>query len=434
MDAAPARPLDRWRANEWRLGLLAVVGLALLARLAAIAYLGNFRPPFEQEWEYIARIIVERGFFGIDVNSVYGSSTLTVTSFIPPLYPGFLAAMDKLFGAQAWLAIRLVQAALSTASVWLMCDLAQRLFGRPAITLLAGFMAAGLPPLVGSVVEIDPVSFEVFLVLVFVRLTLPARLMPGAPRWRWLAAGGVLGLTALIRVPVLVLLPWLVVVLWANRLPGASLLRSVAGPALVTGIAAAAVISPWTIRNFVVQHTFVAISTNGGVNFWIGNNAAATGEFVWPPLVAPDLLRKSAHMTEPERDRFFYEQGLAFVREHPIQVARLLGLKLLYFLWQRPSIGATYEGQPGAGLGTMAYLLSNAILLPLWLLGLALTASDWRPMLVLYGPILAALGQSVVYFVATRFRTPAVPFQTLLAAAAIVWAVQSVWSRLRRER
>jgi len=426
VDTAPAGALTRLSAAAERVPLVAIVGIALLARLAVIAYLGNWQPWFgQQEWDYIARVIVQHGFYGIDVNSDYGSSTLTVTSFIPPLYPFFLAAMNEVFGSQAWLAIRLVQALLSTASVWLICDIAWRLFSRRDIAWLCGLMAALSPPLAGGVAEVDPVSFEVFLVLVYVYLTLPPRLMPAAPRWRWPAAGAVLGLAALVRAPILLLLPWLVVLLWANRPAGAPWLRTVAGPTLAAGLAAAAVISPWTIRNYVVQHAFVPISTNGGINFWIGDNPSAAGEYVWPPGAAPDLLQASANLSEPQRDAFFYQQGLTFVREQPAQAMRLLGLKLLYFLWERPGIGATYGGQPATGLGRTAYLLANAVLLPLWLLGLALTARTWRPMMVIYGPILAALAQNVIYFVATRFRTPAVPFETLLAAVAIVWAAHA---------
>src|SRR5262249_28739197 len=132
--AAWPESISRSLAGTRRYWLVGILVLALLARLAAIVYLGNFKPVFEdQEWDYIARVIVQHGFYGIDVNSDYGSSALTVTSFIPPLYPIFLAGTNVVFGSQAWLAIRLIQALASVASVWLICDLAQSVFGRPEV-------------------------------------------------------------------------------------------------------------------------------------------------------------------------------------------------------------------------------------------------------------------------------------------------------------
>ena len=63
-------------------------------------------------------------------------------------------------------------------------DLIHKMRERQAPSLEAMGPSFGLTPreleLVGSVVEIDPVSFEVVLVLVFVWLTLPARLAPAS--------------------------------------------------------------------------------------------------------------------------------------------------------------------------------------------------------------------------------------------------------------
>ncbi len=425
--SAPSRPAF---GCGW---LVAIAGLALVVRLAAIAYSGDFQPPFEQEWESIARTIVQHGFFGMELNNDYGSNTLKVTSFIPPLYPLLLAGLAKLFGGQGWLAIRLLQAVLSTLSVLLGCDLAWLLWRQVPVTRLAGLMAAVFPPLVASVAESNPVTIEVLLLLLFIRLSLPARLVPGAPAWRWVAAGAVLGLAALNRAPILSLLPWIVVVLWVNRLTGVSLWSAVVGPVLVVGALAAIVISPWAVRNYVALHAFVPISTNGGINFWIGNNPRATGEYISPPEVAPGLLRASDALGEPQRDIFFYTQGILFIREDPRQFVRLLGLKLYYFIWERPDVGKTYGDHPGVGLGRLAYLLGTVALLPLWVLGALLTARDWRRLLVVHGPILVTLAQNLAYFVATRFRTPAAPFQILLAAYALALAIEAGTPWLRRE-
>jgi hypothetical protein len=113
---------------------------------------------------------------------------------------------------------------------------------------------------------------------------------------------------------------------------------------------------------------------------------------------------------------------------------RLLGVKLFYFLWVRPELGGFYGDQPAAQLGRLAYLVSNALLLPFWLLGLALSLRDGRRHLALYGPLLVALVQNLVYFVGTRFRTPAAPFQILLAAYCLAVLAPWLLGRLSRSR
>ena len=56
-------------------------------------------------------------------------------------------------------------------------------------------------------------------------------------------------------------------------------------------LSAAAVISPWTLRNYRVHGEWILISSNGGINFWIGNNEQATGEFIEPPYFAQTCSR-----------------------------------------------------------------------------------------------------------------------------------------------
>ena len=45
----------------------------------------------------------------------------------------------------------------------------------------------------------------------------------------------------------------------------------------LSAIVAIAILAPWTIRNYIVFDRFVPISTNGGFNFWRGNNDVTTG-------------------------------------------------------------------------------------------------------------------------------------------------------------
>jgi hypothetical protein len=137
-------------------------------------------------------------------------------------------------------------------------------------------------------------------------------------------------------------------------------------------------------------------------------------------------------MSEGTRDQFFYRQGISFIRENPQRFIRLLGVKLIYFLWSRPSMGESYLNESAVGLGRLAYLLGNGLLLPLWILGIALTARDWRRLTVFYSAILSVLVINLLYFVGTRYRTPAAPYQILFASYTLLIGARYIYQMLQR--
>ena len=60
---------------------------------------------------------------------------------------------------------------------------------------------------------------------------------------------------------------------------------------LVAGVLAA--IAPVVLRNAVVSHQFALVSSQGGLNFYIGNNESATGQYVAVPGVRANIEGQS---------------------------------------------------------------------------------------------------------------------------------------------
>ncbi|NIM95444.1 MAG: hypothetical protein GTO18_17240 [Anaerolineales bacterium] len=408
--------------------LILIIALALFVRLGAIHYLGDFRPAWTEDWENIAQTIITKGYFGLDTISLYGPNPKGVTSFIPPLYPGFMALSMYLFGSSSMTFIRIVQAIFSTLAVLIIFLLGRKVFQSDVIGLVAALMAALFPPLVGGVVEINPVTFEVFFLALFLLLLISA--LHSKNLWLWVCAGIILGIGALIRPTILMILPFLIIVLFVTKdtYSQKSNLRAF----IILLIAAGVVILPWTIRNYLVHHEFIPISTNGGINFWIGNNPQATGEFINPRGIAQDLLHETEQLGEGARDRFFLIEGLRFIWENPTQFFRLLGVKLYYFLWSRPNIGQTYSSQDMVDLGRFVYLAGNALLLPLWLIGLILSFREWRRYSLLYAAILSVMLVNILFFVGTRYRTPAAPYQILFASFFVLVAFRCIFKRKKK--
>jgi hypothetical protein len=145
--------------------------------------------------------------------------------------------------------------------------------------------------------------------------------------------------------------------LWLNRKSRCGWLKSSA----IIAVAVILVILPWTIRNYRIQGQFVPIATNGGFNFWNGNNPFTTGsghdvyteqvdQFLGRPhdLQQPvivqmqpyplpaDIQANVATISEVALDRQLYRAGLDFIRKQPRMWIALMGQKLVSFWWFRP--------------------------------------------------------------------------------------------------
>jgi hypothetical protein len=83
-------------------------------------------------------------------------------------------------------------------------------------------------------------------------------------------------------------------------------------------------ISPWSIRNHENFGTY-SLSTNGGVNFWIGNNHNATGGYYFIDGNEVDSIQN-----EVGKNSKGYELGLQFIKNEPIRAAMLIPKKLAH--------------------------------------------------------------------------------------------------------
>jgi len=95
-------------------------------------------------------------------------------------------------------------------------------------------------------------------------------------------------------------------------------------------------VSPWTVRNYLLLGSPVAVSYNGGDVFYRANNANAI-----PGYNAPDPNSPTYHLAPLEKRAKSYELGIQWIKEHPMDFLNLAyGKGLLYLgnddttLWQ----------------------------------------------------------------------------------------------------
>ena len=367
--------------------------------------------------------------------SVDRASGAPLPYFRAPLYVWFLGTVYGIAGVDPAVAPRLVQGVLGALGCGLLFLLGQRLFSR-GVGLAAG-LAMGLDwVLVLFDGELLIVPLIVFLDVALV-LLLAIAYEKHRPPW-WAAAGLVLGLSAIARPNVLLFAPaalaWILLV---ER-------RALPGAAFTLGVLAA--VLPVTARNWIVGGERVLIASQGGVNFYIGNNPLSDGVTAVVPgtspdwwqgydqthaMVARDLGRRPK---EAEVSQWFFAKGRAFWSEQPGAALAGLARKARYLVnrqeWANNKCLYTFvdEFAPATGWLPVGFWIVG----PLGLLGIALSWRRARELFPLWG-FLAAYGLSVaLFFVNARFRAPLVPFLILYGASAAAWFVRRMRARERK--
>ena len=349
--------------------------------------------------------------------------------FRAPLYVWTLAGILRVFG-EGLLAPRILQCLFGTATTVLTYLVGRRAFDR-RVGRLAAIGAATYWVLIyfDGELLIPTLAVPLDLLALYLTLGLAQRPRP-AGAFGAFGAGLVWGTAAIARPNVLLLMPLLFGWLLFVRRP----LRSglVAALALTGGTLLP--ILPITAYNAWVAGDFALISTQAGVNLWIGNNPEADGITARVPGTAsPDFWgthREAAGLAEREVGRplspsevsgFYSRKAARFALGDPGRSVPLLFRKLSLF-WRDEEVG---NNQPvrffAHHFSWVARLspLGFSLLAPLGLMGLALSLR--RRLLPLWGFVLAYTAAVVAFFVCSRFRVPVLPPLLVLAAHALVW-------------
>jgi 4-amino-4-deoxy-L-arabinose transferase-like glycosyltransferase len=343
----------------------------------------------------------------------------------PPLYPYFLAALFRIVG-ERMLPIVTVQAAVGAWTCVLVASLGARLWGSRAGTI-AGLIAAFYGPLVHF--DAQPLVPVVHVFLVTAGLWALVRTAGADATGRGLATAGLLwGLAAIATPNILLCAPaaaaWIA---WTGRVaPGTARrvlfwLAGLALPILLVGA-----------RNLLVAGEPVLVSSNGGINLYIGNNPDYDRTVRIRPGGEFERLAQ-----EPEnlgilgaaaRSRWFVQRATDFWTQYPGPAARLCLRKARDLVAGReiPRNENLYEYRSASPV--LALLVWRAgvsfpfgVIAPLALAGACLALSRRGPPAPGTGAILLALtavsyAVSVLLFFPTdRYRLPLVPIAALFA-------------------
>jgi 4-amino-4-deoxy-L-arabinose transferase-like glycosyltransferase len=372
--------------------------------------------------------------------------------FRAPLYPHFLAGLFSVFGVNT-VAARIVQIVIGSASCALAYGVAARCFGQ-RVGVVAGLLCSVYWVLAYFDAELLLPVLLVFLALLGFLLAFAA--VERRSLFRIAGSGLAFGLFAITRPNILAFFPF--AVLWVSRMARGAAGRRAALFALLFTVLFALPPAAVTVRNRLVGDDWVLVSSQGGVNFYIGNNARSNGmEAVVPGTRQTwwggyeDTVRMAEEsagrpLRSSEVSAYWFRRAFEDIRESPGHWLRLTLRKALAFIGD-PELpnNEPYEARRNRYAAFRAFPLSFAVLFGLFVMALPLAAAPTRfglsatrrprgvrlefvSILLQFAVVYAA--SIIAFFVTGRYRVPLIP---IIAAGAAV-ALVAIWDLLRTRR
>lgn len=351
--------------------------------------------------------------------------------FIGPLY-GYFLALIFLFTGPNILAVRIVHVILDTATTAMIYGLTRRLAGDwPARA--AGIIWACYLPAIFFCAQILPATLGVFLVTVsfyFVSRGVSGHALDFG------LAGITLGLFALDRANVLLFVPAAA----ATFVFFVSVREQISWVKILTYLAALiSVVFAVTLRNAVVGGEWVVISSQGGINFYIGNGEKANGTY-WdvrpvrvggPSQLNRDLALKIAEeetgtkMTAAAASEWWFKRGIAELRAAPKRALSLYWRKFRLFTndYEVP-LNVDFTFARFANPVHKVPFPWFAFIFACGVLGFY-ASSKTNFLSVLTGVFVGVYGLSIIiFFISARYRLPVTPLICAFAGIGIVTLIK----------
>ena len=408
----------------WRLFWVAFAVRLLYMTLAHTYRIRGYEDHFNFAWE-AGRIgkALATGYGYADPFSNIVVAHTGPTAWLPPLYPLLIAAIFNLFGiytaTSAWvlLAINCAFSAITAMAVW---EIGARCYGRRN-AVWAGWLWALHPAAMQYAVrwvwEMS-ITTALFAWVIVVALRMRGIEVEGtatSPRLssrqtgQWALFGVAWGLIALSNATLLLFLPvcglWILMGSWHQP---QSRRQGLLG-ALVAALIFIVCITPWTVRNYAIFHTFLPLRGNFGAELYMGDGPGSTGLLMVydHPHVAPEQLKLYAAMGEV---RYVAMRGAAakrFIHSNPAHFVAIC-VKRIYFFWASVPSDNSWAVEAGRVLNYGSISLCG-------LFGLALALHRKSPAAGLFA--WAFLLLPLTYYLVTvhaRFRHPLEPLICVL--------------------
>jgi tetratricopeptide (TPR) repeat protein len=187
-----------------------------------------------------------------------------------------------------------------------------------------------------------------------------------------------------------------------------------------------------SLRNYLIVKEFTP-SVVGGFNFYIGNNADATGYFMSPHGISSspiDQVKTSIEYAEnetgrrlsyPQASRFWFRKGLEYLKDNPAEALQLILKKFALFLRKEEISHQNIDYNLSKDFASIFRLpfISFGLIAPFAMLGLFLAILKREAILLPAIIIFSCLASVLIFFMSVRYRLPALPFLIMCSAYTI---------------
>lgn len=351
-----------------------------------------------------------------------------------PLYPYFLA-MVKSVSLGATAVVKAIHIILGAINCLLISLVALKVFDRKA-SIVAGILAVANYTLFFYDTTFMPVTLEVFFSLLIVYFFLNQQLLVNVRQW--FLFGIVIGIGSLGDGKLVIATALIAAAFYFfsqsadfRRPQGLRLMMMVLGMMLVITLTG--------LRNKIVGGSWVWISAQSGLSFYVGNNERAGGIYEHPNFLRPDHAGQDEDqiiwaqtatgkkMSDAEVSQYWRSQGIAFIREQPLSYVRLLGKKMLHFLKDDE---AAYDVDMilQRDIKTIWDINPYYLLLPWAVLGFAVSRAN-KKTIYMDAMIFAQLIFVLIFFMSYRHRATILPFFLMYQAVGILWVLEKLLTR-----
>jgi len=381
----------------------------------------------------------DRAFHMLDEHC-YCGNPYQVTVVRAPLWPFLIAGLSLIVG-RANIFDRLFLCFADAGTCVLIYLFARDLFNK-RIGLVAGLIACIYPALYIYTGWMYTETLYTFLQIAICYCIFRIQRNEGTGWRSWILCGVLLGLLSLTHpngmLVIGLVIVWAAFLIWRKRLPKRVLIN-----VALTTLIACAVIAPWTIRNYLVSHSFVPVATGAGeVLMGAYNDKTLTqkgflGSWIRPGLAYPPgsvpPMKSSCQghaACEVAVDNNETSVAIQWVKTHLNDIPLMMVYHLGNFF-------TPYTGEEDMPLNRFSNGRSTKIVLamsetfpiPIFLLaalGLFVTRRRyWHEFFFAYLVVLGTLAEILFFYGNARFRTPIEPILILLTAGALWWLTQT---------
>ena len=407
--------------------LMLILLLAIVLRVVPNVYLEIKQPGYHAEnineiefyYDDVARSVIAGKGFVHSINprsdeSPYNFNPGTPFHFVPPLYAWWVSLIYMIFGPNVFIA-KLFQCFLDASVCFLLFKIVKVINGGNVVALLSSFLYATYPLAIRMSQTLYyqvPMNIILCWMLLCYLGTINSK--------NGISTGIATAFSSLAKPVTLPLICIIPIIRLIERHKKADLKVSFLW---ILGFLAACIIvlSPWTIRNYVVFHRFIPIQDGAGPPLLQGSKE----EYIDTDVIS--LRKKYGQNFGVGSENFTreaIENHLKHLKRNPIDYLRFLGKKFL-LSWYNT------EGKSK----NLYVLLIQLPYLCLAILGLISYFTSWRrrPMWYIPAIIIYFCLVQVAIFPLVRYTLAVMPLLVIISAFGLNWIIKKVFFRNKIE-